>query len=90
MREKASHTLSDSNVGSSKSKVEQDKCSITTEEPSASKQVILSIDKMIENVNKTKSEIRQHNASVARSRLSLKRFRRDNKVTIDVNVNIEK
>ena len=82
--------MSDSNVECNKPKLEDGASSITTEETSKSKPVMLSIDRLLENVNKTKSEIRRHNESIARSRLSLKRFRIDNKVTIDVNVNIKK
>ena len=50
----------------------------------------LSDDKMVQNVNLTKSEIRRRKYMIARSRLSLKKFKKDNKVTIDLNVNINK
>ena len=63
----------------SKEKVEGDKCNGE-----------LSVDQMIENVNKTKAEIRHRKYMNARARLSLKKFRKSNKVTIDLNVNIKK
>ena len=49
---------------------------------------LLSIAQMIENVNKTKAEMSRVKASKARSRLSLKKLRKNSNVTIDLNLKI--
>ena len=54
------------------------------------KECLLTVDKMIENVMKTKDEISKRKLSVARSWLSLKKGKFSKKITIDVNLNINK
>ena len=46
--------------------------------------------KMMDNIRKTKAELRRRKLMYARSRLTLKKFCNKNKVTIDVNVKVNK
>ena len=46
--------------------------------------------RMMDNIKKTKQEMWHRKYQIARSRLSLKRFRQQKNFTIDVNVNIKK
>ena len=86
MRQKASNTLSKQHVSNEKVKIESD----SEGENNDQSEGMLSVAQMVENVKKTKAEIRRKKFLNAKTWLSLKRFRRDNKVTIDVNVNIKK
>ena len=86
LREKASRTLS---VQSQKKIVEvvRNETSDTKVEKIADD---LSVSKMLENVNKTKQELRHRKYMNAKARLSLKKFRKTNRVTIDLNLNVNK
>ena len=53
------------------------------------KEPILTVEKMEQNVMKTKSEIHKRKLLIARSKLSLKRFRQKGRIVIDVNENLK-
>ena len=103
LREVASHTVSNSKPGTSMGglrfmtdkpnvkevKVETAKF-VRSAEKSGEVGEVLSVTKMLENIQKTKSEIRRRHVSIARSRLSLKKGSKGGKVTIDLNLNINK
>ena len=86
LREQASHTVSNVKQESKKLKVEVESVVLGNEEEEG----VTSVKQMIENVNKTKAEIRRHKFLKAKSRLSLNKFRSRSKVTIDLNVNVTK
>ena len=86
LKEKASRTLS---VQSQKKTVETVK-SVESGEKNVFCTEELSVTKMIENVNKTKQELRRRKFLNAKARLSLKKYRRNNKFTIDLNLNVNK
>ena len=96
LKEKASHTVSSLDEPSTSSgikyaKIEKNEREIVGVGAEEHKeQAILTMDKMIQNVNETKAEMHKRKVSKARSRLSLKGCRRTSKVTIDLNVNIQK
>ena len=50
----------------------------------------LSVSEMVANVNQTKKELRRKKFMQGKARLSLMRFRKNNRLTIDVNVNLKK
>ena len=90
LREETSHTVSKFDSQSKKIKVEDVK-NVKTEPQVQEKEVgALSMEQMIENVNKTKVELHHKKFQLARSHLSLKSLRQKNSVTIDVNVNVSK
>ena len=86
LKEKASRTLS---VQSQK--VCKEEVKVVQKEPTVSESVEqLSVHKMIVNVEKTKQELRRRKFMNAKARLCLKRIRKNNRITIDVNLNVNK
>lgn len=87
LKEQASHSVSNilKKIVKKEVKLEESADSEDDFEPGG-----LSVQQMISNVRKTKAELRGKKYLIARNKLSLKRFREKNKVTIYVNVNIKK
>ena len=86
LKESASRTLS---VQTQENVKEEEKLEESIEN-NADDKSNLSVSRMIQNVNETKKELRRKKFQNAKARLSLLRFRRRNKLTIDVNVKINK
>ena len=90
LHEEVSHTVSKGGSEAKKIKLVKAESIKVEAKVDESEVGTLRMEQMIENMNKTKVEMHHQKFQQAKSRLSLKRFRKANRVTIDLNVNVTK